>query len=148
LRILYYCHVNSSGGPTDVNVTPTDATCGQDNGSLSIGNVTGGDAPYAYSINGGTYSNTTNYTNLAAGTYTIGVRDANGCVFSTTASIISSGGPTNVNVTPTDAACGQDNGSITIDNVTGGMLLMFIPSMEATTATPLIILTSLPALTP
>jgi uncharacterized protein (DUF2141 family) len=100
-------NVNSSGGPTDVNVTPTDAACGQDNGSITIGNVTGGDAPYAYSINGGTYSNTTNYTNLAAGTYTIAVRDANGCVFSTTASVNSSGGPTNVNVTPTDAACGQ-----------------------------------------
>src|SRR5678809_1035874 len=70
--------------------------------------------------NGGTYSNTTNYTNLAAGTYTIAVRDANGCVFSTTANVNSSGGPTNVNVTPTDAACGQDNGSITIGNVTGG----------------------------
>ena len=113
-------NVNSSGGPTDVNVTPTDAACGQDNGSLSIGNVTGGDAPYAYSINGGTYSNTTNYTNLAAGTYTIAVRDANGCVFSTTANVNSSGGPTNVNVTPTDAACGQDNGSLSIGNVTGG----------------------------
>src|SRR5678809_777720 len=70
--------------------------------------------------NGGTYSNTTNYTNLAAGTYTIAVKDANGCVFSTTANINSSGGPTAVNVTPTDAGCGQDNGSLSIGNVTGG----------------------------
>jgi hypothetical protein len=42
-------------------------------------------------------------------------KDANGCVFSTTANINSSGGPTAVNVTPTDAACGQDNGSLSME---------------------------------
>ena len=113
----------------------------------TIGNVTGGDAPYAYSINGGNYSNTTNYTNLAAGTYTIAVRDANGCVFSTTANVNSSGGPTNVNVTPTDAACGQDNGSLTIGNVTGGDAPYAYSINGGTTATPLITLTSLQVLT-
>ena len=39
-------------------------------------------APYTYSVNGSSFTSTTNYTNLAAGTYTIVVRDVNGCEFS------------------------------------------------------------------
>src|SRR5204862_4797209 len=44
--------VNNTGGPTDVVVTPTDASCGADNGTVTVGAVTGGAAPYTYSING------------------------------------------------------------------------------------------------
>jgi hypothetical protein len=73
-----------------------------------------------YALDGGGYGNTTNFTGLGAGAYTIAVRDANGCVFSTTVTITSSGGPTAINATPTDATCGNNDGSININGVTGG----------------------------
>ncbi|TXI85505.1 MAG: hypothetical protein E6Q37_06285, partial [Crocinitomicaceae bacterium] len=38
-------------GPTAVATTPTSAACGQSNGSVAIGNVTGGLAPYQYNFN-------------------------------------------------------------------------------------------------
>ena len=86
--------ITSSGGPTDIDVNTTPASCGADNGAININNVTGGDAPYEYSIDGGAYSRITNYTESGAGAHTVAVRDANGCVFSTTVTITSSGGPT------------------------------------------------------
>jgi hypothetical protein len=112
--------ITSGTGPTAADITPTDAACNQNNGSISINGVTGGSAPYEYSVDGGGYSGTTNYPNLAAGNHTVDVRDANGCVFSTTVTITSGTGPTAADITPTDAACNQNNGSITINGVTGG----------------------------
>ena len=64
----------------------------------------------------------TTYNNLAAGSYTLAVQDANGCIFNApNVSISNTGGPTAVVITPTDATCGQNDGSITIGNVTGGV---------------------------
>jgi hypothetical protein len=66
--------------------------------------VTGGASPYEYNVDNNGYSGATNYPNLAAGNHTVDVRDANGCVFSTTVNITSGTGPTAVDITPTDAA--------------------------------------------
>ena len=38
--------------PTVVNVSITEAACGLSNGALVIGTVTGGRAPYSYSVDG------------------------------------------------------------------------------------------------
>ena len=51
--------ISNTGGATAVAITPTDATCGQSNGSITIGNVTGGVAPYTYQLNTGGYSTNT-----------------------------------------------------------------------------------------
>jgi hypothetical protein len=45
-----------------------------------------------------------------AGAHTIAVRDANGCIYSTTKQS-TAGGPTAIDATPTDAACGANNGA-------------------------------------
>jgi hypothetical protein len=60
-------------------LTPVNATCGASNGSFTIGAVTGGTSGYTYSVNASAFTGTTSYTGLAAGTYTVIVRDANGC---------------------------------------------------------------------
>ncbi len=60
---------------------PQDATCGNNNGTITLGAVTGGVGPYTYSVNGSAFTATTVYNNLAAGNYTIAVTDANGCIF-------------------------------------------------------------------
>ena len=39
-------------GATAIQVTPTNAGCGASNGSVVLGNVTGGVAPYQYNFNG------------------------------------------------------------------------------------------------
>ena len=72
------------------------------------------------SVDGGGYSGTVNSYNLSAGNHTVNVRDANGCIFSTTIVITSGTGPTNINVTTTPADCGANNGTITIGTVTDG----------------------------
>jgi gliding motility-associated-like protein len=113
--------LSSANGPTAVTVTETDPGCGQSNGSIIIGTITGGSSPYTYSFNGATFSSNTNYTNLAAGNYSLVVKDANGCEYTAPFITLSSAnGPTAVAVTETDPGCGQSNGSIIIGTVTGG----------------------------
>ncbi|MEP7377332.1 MAG: gliding motility-associated C-terminal domain-containing protein, partial [Chitinophagaceae bacterium] len=113
--------VNNTTGPTAIATTHTDATCATANGTLTLGAVTGGVAPYTYAVDGSAFTATTIYNNLAAGTHTIDVKDANGCVFATTVDIAASNGPTAIAVTIADAACGVANGSITLGAVTGGV---------------------------
>lgn len=59
--------------------TKTDATCFV-NGSVTV-SATGGVAPLQYSINGGSYQNSTIFTNLQPGIYTVTARDAALCSF-------------------------------------------------------------------
>ncbi len=89
---------------------------------ITLGAVTGGIAPYIYSINGGAFTNTLTYTNLPAGNYNVIVQDVNGCIFNApTTTVNNVGGPTNVQVAITDATCGNNDGSITLGNATGGV---------------------------
>src|SRR5678809_1467674 len=113
--------INNTNGPTAIVTTPADATCGASNGTITLGAVTGGVAPYTYSVDGGAFTATTNYTGLAAGAHPIVVKDANGCTFSTSATINNTNGPTAIVTTPADATCGASNGTITLGAVTGGV---------------------------
>ena len=112
--------INNSSGPTALAVTPVNTNCGAANGSLTIGAVTGGVAAYTYSVNGSAFTATTSYPGLAAGTYTVVVKDANGCTFTVNPVIGNNPGPTAVVLTPTNSTCGAANGSFTIGAVTGG----------------------------
>lgn len=60
----------------DLKGTVTNATCGQDNGSINA-EVVGGKAPFRYSWSNN--ADTEDLRNLAPGTYTLNVTDANGC---------------------------------------------------------------------
>ncbi|MCF8247533.1 MAG: proprotein convertase P-domain-containing protein [Saprospiraceae bacterium] len=65
-----------------VNVNVNDVSCfGESDGKITISDVTGGTAPYTYSLNGGAFSSQTTYWNLAPGDYTIRVKDATGYEF-------------------------------------------------------------------
>ena len=52
---------------------------GENNGSITIDNVAGGQLPYLYSIDGGTLAPINQFSFLSAGQYDIVVQDANGC---------------------------------------------------------------------
>ena len=113
--------ISNTGGPTEIVTTLVNTTCGASNGSLTLGAVTDGVAPYTYSVDGSAFTATISYINLASGTYTIDVMDVNGCIFSTSVNITNTGGPTAIATTVVNAACGALNGSVTLGAVTGGV---------------------------
>lgn len=59
--------------------TVTPANCGNNDGAIDAGTVTGGVAPLTYSIDGGAGQSSPVFTGLSAGSHTITVTDANGC---------------------------------------------------------------------
>ncbi len=64
----------------DIDLQIEDETCFEDNdGSLIIENIAGGQAPYLVSIDGGPFSSQTIFRNLGVGVHIMDVQDANGC---------------------------------------------------------------------
>ena len=103
--------ISNSDGPL-VSFTNTNATCGNNTGTVTA-NVTGGTAPYQYSINNGvTYQSSNIFSGLLAGQYTLVVKDANACSNSALVTITASASPLLVAI-PASATCGNNNGSIT-----------------------------------
>ena len=67
--------------PSDLTLstTNTNVSCfGTSTGQI-VASGAGGTTAYTYSINGGTYVSSGTFPNLAMGTYTISLKDANGC---------------------------------------------------------------------
>ena len=106
-------HVNSTGGAT-LTPTTTPTTCGLNNGSARVV-PTGGTAPFTYTWNNSLTDSS--ITGLASGTYTVTVRDANGCASIASLTVGASSG---VSLTPsaTSTTCGLNNGtaSVTVAN--------------------------------
>lgn len=61
---------------------------GDHNGSIEVLTVDGGEAPYLYAIDGGTFSEYPLFSNLAGGTYSIIIQDASGCEFNSIVNLI------------------------------------------------------------
>ena len=108
------------GGATGIATTIVNAGCGLSNGSVTLGAVTGGIAPFTYNFNNLGFSATTSYTGLAPGTYPLVVKDANGCNYTTSVVIGNNPGPTAIASTTINSNCGAANGSVTLGAVTGG----------------------------
>ena len=110
-----------SDGINNADVVETNPTCGQSDGSISIGLISGGTQPYSVSINNSPFSTNTNFTNLSAGNYQIIIKDANGCEFSLPAiTLVSPNSPTDLSVTTSNPSCAQNDGSISLGTVSGG----------------------------
>ncbi len=105
--------------PDSMSIIPTiiNSSCGQDNGSITI-NASGGTSPYSYSINSSPYQSDITYENLSQGSYTVHVKDQNGCVQSMPIYIEGSPG---IDATPhsLNEICNRGNGSawITMDSI-------------------------------
>lgn len=100
-------------------VLTQDYTCLQD-GIIEAQNVTGGTAPYEYSIDGVTFGASPTFNNLTDGTYTITVRDANGCIFVTNSITIDPlDPPTDIDFSATNPQCPTFVSDVTL-SVTGG----------------------------
>jgi hypothetical protein len=103
-------------GPT-VGTTQINTTCGASTGSITASG-SGTPGPYTYSINGTNFFPSGTFTGLAAGVYTVTVKDAAGCNNTKVVVILNSNGPA-LSFTQTNASCANNNGTITA-SVTGG----------------------------
>jgi gliding motility-associated-like protein len=95
-------------------------TCFPFSGELVLFNVTGGTAPYAYSLDGMTYQASNLFNNLPAGLYKEWVKDATGTILLYTSAVVDRC-PISFSVTadaqPSD--CGLDDGTVTITPANG-----------------------------
>lgn len=133
-------------GPVDavtgIAVITQDYTCLQD-GIIEAQNVTGGTAPYEYSINGVNFFSglgAETFSNLTNGTYTITIRDANLCTFVTTLPVTLNplNEPTDLTFTSTAPNCPTLTSDVTATVVNGNAPYVFeiiAPSAIAATST-------------
>jgi hypothetical protein len=100
----------------EVNFTVTHTSCGLNNGAIQF-TITGGTPPYTVDIGNGPLQQT-NFTNLAAGTYTAIVADNGDCeeVLMIT---VNPSTPITVTTSVMNTTCGLNNGSATA-NPSGG----------------------------
>jgi hypothetical protein len=86
------------------------ANPGQNDGAIYLLSITGGTPPLEYSLNGGPYQPGRVFTGLAPGSYTVTVRDANGCTATSAPQTIGTG---------TAAVCAGDNTFTALDGCFG-----------------------------
>jgi hypothetical protein len=92
----------------------------QDRGSIEFRDVSGGTAPYTYSVDGVNFQTTTVFANLLIGSYKATIRDANGCKFSTNVSVEGTSPITATALITKPVTCnGDTNGEITV-TISGG----------------------------
>jgi len=102
----------------NVMTTSTATNCSASNGTASA-SVSGGNGPYTYQWlpSGGSNANA---TGLQAGTYTVNVTDASGCVSSSTTTVGQGPAPGTLATVSSNVSClGGNNGSATA-NMNGG----------------------------
>ena len=97
-------------------VQPTCTTLG----SISVLGA-GGSAPLTYALNTGPYSANSSWNNLAAGTYTVHLRDANNCIHDTIITITPIQVPIFASVPVTQPSCSFPTAGSIITNITGGL---------------------------
>ncbi len=120
ISLNYTLEALPGGEPLINNVTTTEASFCSNNGSISIDatNVApGGYSDLRYRLNGGTWSSSNTFNNLAGGAYTVEVATSDGrCVSSTTATVPKLARPTINSVTTTASnSCATPNGQIQIN---------------------------------
>jgi|GEM_PF-5403650 len=118
--VLYTRQLFNVAGDILVDGVAFDIACsGGNSGTITV-NATGGLPPLQYSINTGAYQSSNIFTGLAAGSYTVHVRDASACTGSNVALVGSTSAVIATIAAKTNASCsGSSTGSVTIQ-ATGG----------------------------
>ncbi len=98
----------------------TDPNCYGNTGSFAV-SATGGTSPYSYSIDGGTvYQTESTFSNLAANTYTVKVKDSKNCTTEVSVTLIQPEALTASVITKTDAICFESSTGTATVNAAGG----------------------------
>jgi hypothetical protein len=137
VALLWACSSEPSEEMIDCNqsnlsiavVNTTNPGCNQTNGSITV-SATGGTGSYMYSIDGVNFTNTANFGNLPAGSYTLSVRDNNQCIASVGAAL-SSASNVSINTAVENAGCGTTDGSISVTATGGAIPYMYRINEEA-----------------
>ena len=106
---------------TGIAVITQNYTC-LTNGSIGIqtGSVSGGTAPYLFSIDGVNFSTISDFSGLTSGNYTIYIQDANGCLFTTNSiSLLAPNQLTAITFSATALTCPSQVSTVTISTVGG-----------------------------
>lgn len=113
--------ISNTAGPSGIVINSSDPTCGESNGSISLGAVTGGTPTYQYNLNNQGFTSSSVFDNLTGGSYQIVVQDANGCQYTAPIVVLNtSSGISDINVIVENASCDEANGSITVSAIMGG----------------------------
>ena len=127
---VYHVLVTDASGclfSTDIKIDSTNLAeavvsntiCGKPGSGTIDVSVGFGVSPYSYSINGGAFQSSSTFTGLAAGTYSITVKDGTGCSYTFNAAV-NADVIINMNPSITMPACyGDKNGSITLHPSSG-----------------------------
>jgi GEVED domain/SprB repeat/SdrD B-like domain len=110
--------IGNTAGPT-VTATPTNPTCGNSNGSVTLV-VAGGTPMYTYDWSNNALDGIQNPTGLAAGTYSVTVSDNVGCITATQVTLTNTAGPSLASPVFVNTTCGLNNGSIDL-TASGGL---------------------------
>jgi gliding motility-associated-like protein len=103
VRVVYNCATSCCLPPT---MTSTPTSCvGACNGTATATVGAGGVGPYTYSWNTIPAQTTQTAVNLCAGTYTVSVTDATGCVATGTVTVASGNAIANSTITPAGPFC-------------------------------------------
>jgi len=107
---------------TNVSVSSTEENCNNSDGTVTIGQVTGGTAGFQYNFNNQGNSANTSYSSLNSGTYTVVVTDVNNCNYSTQIVVNEISGPTSFDYSLVNTECSKNIGEINVIAVSGGAL--------------------------
>jgi gliding motility-associated-like protein len=110
--------ITNLAGPSVSITSMTNATCSMSNASATA-TASGGTPNYNYQWSCTPAQFSATMSNVLAGTYTVSVTDANGCVATNTTTLTSSPGITSQIIGFINEDCGQSNGSATV-SVNGG----------------------------
>ncbi len=97
-------------------------TCITNAGTINIvpGSISGGTAPYQFSIDGVNFVSSSEFAGLTSGNYTIYIQDANGCIFTTNSiSLVAPNQITDLTFNATALTCPSQNTSVTVTAVGG-----------------------------
>lgn len=98
-------------------------SCTSPNGSISV-TGSGGTGPYQYKMDNGPYQDGSTFSNLAAGSFQISIKDANGCENTISVELSSPGNLVITSVVANNTTCGGSSGSISV-SATGSTALNY-----------------------
>jgi len=109
--------------PTQLMMSLTDATCGEDNGVVAPLQVIGGIGPFQIWVNGsdmGVVPVPVTFDSLPAGPFNVELTDVNGCIIDTNVTLQQINGPGSLQYTVQPASCGLNNAIVTLGTINGG----------------------------